>query len=154
MGSDHYRQRPAGECSVRLPGRRRAGHFGVPALVGRSLLPTDSPFGKEPQRVWCSGTSSAAVLWRRLTRGRRNLQLVHKNYQIVGVMRRVPVAGGGYLSALKVTLDPKIYFGMSLKLRRVSRCLRQRGASAAAGAIREGSPCGIRRASSAPTCDR
>jgi len=26
-------------------------HFGVPALMGRVLLPSDAPFGQEPQRV-------------------------------------------------------------------------------------------------------
>ena len=40
-------------------------HFGVPALIGRGLIPSDAPFGQDAQPV---------------------VVLSHKSYTIVGVM--------------------------------------------------------------------
>src|SRR5215471_2320793 len=60
--------------------------LGVPAFAGRELLPSDAPEGEDPQRV--------AVLsykfWQRHYNADRavigkTIQLVHKNYTIVGV---------------------------------------------------------------------
>src|SRR5208283_4149379 len=71
--------------SVQLSANSGA-YFGVPALLGRTLIPADAPDGQEPQpvlllsfRFWQRHFNSdpAAI-------GRR-LQLVHKNYTIVGV---------------------------------------------------------------------
>src|SRR5215469_4889371 len=62
-------------------------HFGVPALLGRTFLPSDAPEGQDPEPV--------AVLsykfWERHYRGDpgvvgHKIQLVHKTYMIVGVM--------------------------------------------------------------------
>jgi putative ABC transport system permease protein len=94
-------------------------HFGIPALMGRGLLPTDAPFGQEPQRVVALGYQ----FWQRYFGGDpnvvgRNLQLVHKNYRIVGVMPpRFRWREGDIYLPLKVTREPNIYFGTSLKLR-------------------------------------
>jgi len=61
--------------------------FGIPAMLGRYILPSDAPDGEDPQPV--------AVLshnfWRRHFNGDPNIvgkhiQLVHKDYTILGVM--------------------------------------------------------------------
>jgi putative ABC transport system permease protein len=94
-------------------------HFGVPALLGRGLLATDSPFGQEPQRVVALGYK----FWQRYFAGDprvvgRKLQLVHKNYEIVGVMQpRFKWRDADVYLPLKVTRDPNIIFSTSLKLR-------------------------------------
>ena len=94
-------------------------HYGIPALMGRTLLPSDAPSGHEPQRVVVLGYS----FWQRYFAGDpgvigRTLQLVHKNYQIVGVMPpRFRWWEADVYLPLKVTLEPNIYFGTSLKLR-------------------------------------
>ncbi len=94
-------------------------HFGIPALLGRGLLPSDAPLGQEPQRVVALGYD----FWQRYFGGDpsvvgRNLQLVHKNYQIVGIMPpRFKWRNGDVYLPMKVTRDPNIYFGASLKLR-------------------------------------
>jgi predicted permease len=61
-------------------------HFGVPAMLGRGLLPSDAPEGQDPQPVVVLGYK----FWQRHYNGERNvvgknIQLVHKNYTIVGV---------------------------------------------------------------------
>lgn len=62
-------------------------HFGVPALLGRTLIPSDAPDGQDPQPV----VVLSYRFWQRHFNSDpsvvgRNLQLVHKNYAIVGVM--------------------------------------------------------------------
>lgn len=62
-------------------------HWGVPALYGRWLVPSDAPFGMDPQRVVVLGYE----FWQRYYLGDpnvvgRTIQLVHKPYQIVGIM--------------------------------------------------------------------
>ncbi len=94
-------------------------HWGIPAMMGRWLIPADAPFGQEPQAV--------AVLsypfWQRYYLGDpgvvgRTIQLVHKPYKIVGVMPpRFRWGEGDIYLPLKITNDPKSYFGGSLKLR-------------------------------------
>jgi len=94
-------------------------HFGIPALMGRCLLPSDGPFGQEPQRVVAIGYA----FWQRYYGGDptvigRNLQLVHKNYKIVGIMPpRFKWREADLYLPLKVTREPNIYVGVSLKLR-------------------------------------
>lgn len=94
-------------------------HWGTPALKGRWLAPSDAPPGREPERVVVLGYR----FWQRYYSGDpdivgRTIQLVRKSYQIVGVMpprfrwREVDI----YMP-LKVTLDPNIYFGATLKVR-------------------------------------
>jgi hypothetical protein len=62
-------------------------HFGVPALLGRTLIPSDAPDGQDPQPV----VVLSYLFWQRHFNadpsvvGRR-IQLVHKNYTIIGVL--------------------------------------------------------------------
>src|SRR6516225_4806231 len=62
-------------------------YFGVPALLGRTLLPSDAPEGQDPQPV----IVLSYQFWQRHFNGDpsvvgRTIQLVHKTYAIVGVM--------------------------------------------------------------------
>ena len=61
--------------------------FGVSALLGRTLIPSDAPEGQDPQPVIVLGYS----FWQRHFDGDpavvgRTIQLVHKTYTIVGVL--------------------------------------------------------------------
>jgi len=83
-------------------------HFGVPAMLGRGLQPSDAQEGEDPQPV--------AVLsykfWQRHYNGERNvvgktIQLVHKNYTIVGVAPpRFTWGDGDVYLPLKLNADP------------------------------------------------
>jgi putative ABC transport system permease protein len=94
-------------------------HWGIPALKGRWLIPSDAPPGQEPQPVVIIGYQ----FWQRYFLGApdvvgRTIQLVHKPYQIVGVMPpRFKWGQADMYLPLKVTRDPNIYYGVSLKLR-------------------------------------
>src|SRR5260370_5943977 len=94
-------------------------HWGVPALLGRWLIPADGPPGQEPERVVVLGYR----FWQRYYGGDpavvgRIIQLVHKNYRIVGVMPpRFRWREAEIYVPLKVTLDPNIYLGSLLKVR-------------------------------------
>ncbi len=94
-------------------------HWGVPALMGRWLIPADAPPGQEPERVVVLGYQ----FWQRYYAGDpavvgRTIQLVRKNYQIVGVMPpRFRWREADIYVPLKVRLDPNIYFGANLKIR-------------------------------------
>ena len=94
-------------------------HWGVGALLGRWLVPADAPPGQEPERVVVLGYQ----FWQRYYSGDpavvgHTIQLVRKNYQIVGVMPpRFRWREADIYVPLKVRLDPNIYFGTSLKIR-------------------------------------
>jgi predicted permease len=94
-------------------------HWGTPALIGRWLIPSDAPLGQEPERVVVLGYR----FWQRYFNGDpgiagRTIQLVRKNYRIVGVMPpRFRWREADIYLPLKVTLDPKIGYGASLKIR-------------------------------------
>ena len=94
-------------------------HWGMGALMGRWLTPSDGPTGQEPERVVVLGYQ----FWQRYYGGDpgivgRTIQLVHKNYRIVGVMPpRFRWREAAIYVPLKVTLDPNIYFGVSMKVR-------------------------------------
>ena len=94
-------------------------HWGTKALMGRWLMPSDAPFGQDAQPVVVIGYK----FWQRYYMGDpnvvgRTIQLVHKPYQIVGVMPpRFKWADVDMYLPLHVTRDPKIYFGASIKLR-------------------------------------
>jgi predicted permease len=94
-------------------------HWGTPALKGRWLVPSDAPVGKEPERVVVLGYR----FWQRYYSGDpdivgRTIQLVRKPYQIVGVMPpRFRWREADIYLPLKFTLDPNIYFGVTLKVR-------------------------------------
>jgi len=62
-------------------------HFGVPALYGRGLLPSDAPEGEDPQNV----AVLAYQFWQRHYNGDssvvgKTIQLTHKTYSIVGIL--------------------------------------------------------------------
>jgi predicted permease len=104
--------------STQLSGNAGA-HFGVPALLGRTLIPSDAPDGQDPQpvvllsyRFWQRHfNADASVVG-------RNLQLVHKNYTIVGVMpSRFTISDADVYLPLKVTNDPSITFTPRIRLR-------------------------------------
>jgi hypothetical protein len=82
-------------------------HFGVPALLGRTLIPSDAPDGQDPQPV----VVLSYRFWQRHFNSDpsvvgRNLQLVHKNYAIVGVMpSRFTIADADVYLPLKLTND-------------------------------------------------
>jgi putative ABC transport system permease protein len=94
-------------------------HWGVPALMGRWLIPADAPAGQDPARVVVLGYQ----FWQRYYSGDptvvgRTLQLVRKDYQIVGVMPpRYRWRDADIYMPLKVRLDPNIYYGVTLKIR-------------------------------------
>jgi putative ABC transport system permease protein len=96
-----------------------ANHWGVAALMGRWLIPADAPPGQDPARVVVLGYQ----FWQRYYSGDpavvgRTLQLVRKNYQIVGVMPpRFRWREADIYLPLKVRLEPNIYYGATLKIR-------------------------------------
>src|SRR5258708_35625897 len=90
-------------------------HFGVPTLLGRGLLPSDAPDGQDPENVAVLGYQ----FWQRHYGGDpdivgKNIQLVHKSYSIVGVVRpRFTWGDGEVYLPLKLTADPvRTYFPM------------------------------------------
>ena len=90
-------------------------HFGVPALLGRGLLPSDAPEGQDPENVAVLGYE----FWQRHYGGDpdiigKNIQLVHKSYLIVGVVRpRFTWGDGEVYLPLKLTADlVRTYFPM------------------------------------------
>src|SRR5690348_1003705 len=83
--------------------------FGVPALLGRTLIPSDTPEGQDPQPV----VVLSYRFWQRhfhadpTVVGRR-LQLIHKNYTIVGVLpERFTWNDADVYVPLKITGDRK-----------------------------------------------
>jgi len=90
-------------------------HFGVPPLMGRGFLPSDAPEGQDPENVAVLGYQ----FWQRHYGGDpdivgKNIQLAHKNYSIVGVVRpRFTWGDGEVYLPLKLTADPgRTYFPM------------------------------------------
>jgi predicted permease len=94
-------------------------HWGVRALKGRWLIPSDAPPGQPAQPV----VVLTYQFWQRYFVGDpnvigRTIQLVHKPYQIVGVMPpRFKWGACDIYIPLKVTQDPNIRYGPSLKIR-------------------------------------
>lgn len=94
-------------------------HFGVPALYGRELIPSDAPFGQEPQPVVVLGYK----FWQRHYGGDphivgHTMQLVHKNYTVIGILPPRFVWGDGdvYLPQ-KLTADPTRNFSPTIRLK-------------------------------------
>lgn len=94
-------------------------HFGVPAMLGRGLIPADAPDGQDPQPVVVLGY----LFWQRHYNGDpsvvgRTLQLVHKNYTIVGVTPpRFAWGDGDVYLPLKLTNDPSRSYFPVIKLK-------------------------------------
>ncbi len=93
--------------------------LGVPALLGRGLLPSDAPEGQDPQPVAVLGYK----FWQRHYNGERdvvgkNIQLVHKNYTIVGVVpARFAWGDADVYLPLKVSADPSRAYNVEVKLK-------------------------------------
>jgi predicted permease len=94
-------------------------HWGTKALLGRWLAPSDAPFGQDAQPVVVLGYQ----FWQRYFLGDpsvvgRTMQLVHKPYQIVGVMPpRFRWREAEIYLPLRLTTDPKMFEGASIKIR-------------------------------------
>jgi predicted permease len=94
-------------------------HWGVPALLGRWLIPDDAPPNTEPQAVVVLGYK----FWRRTLMGDpqvigRTIRLDNRPYEIMGVMpSRFKLGDADVYRAAKVTQDPNTGFAVSLKLR-------------------------------------
>ena len=94
-------------------------HWGIRAFMGRWLIPSDAPPGQTPQPV----VVLTYKFWQRYYMGDttvigRTIQLVHKPYQIVGVMPpRFKWGNPDMYVPLKVTQDPNIRYGASIKIR-------------------------------------
>ena len=94
-------------------------YFGVPMLLGRGLLPSDGPDGQNPENVAVLGYQ----FWQRHYNGDldivgKKIQLVHKNYEIVGVVRpRFTWGDGEVYLPLKLTADPARTFFPMLRLK-------------------------------------
>ena len=94
-------------------------HFGVPAMLGRTIIPSDAPDGQDPQPV----VVLSYLFWQRHfnsdpTVVGRNLQLVHKNYTIIGVLPpRFTWEDAAVYLPLKLTNDSNIQYGPLVRLR-------------------------------------
>jgi putative ABC transport system permease protein len=94
-------------------------HFGVPALLGRTLIPSDAPDGQDPQPV----VVLSYLFWQRHFNGDptvvgRRIQLVHKNYTIIGVLpSRFTWEDAAVYLPLKISNDANIDYGPLLKLK-------------------------------------
>jgi putative ABC transport system permease protein len=94
-------------------------HWGIRAFMGRWLIPSDAPPGQTAQPV----VVLTYQFWQRYYLGDpkvigRTIQLVHKPYQIVGVMPpRFKWGNPDMYVPLKVTQDPNIHYGASIKIR-------------------------------------
>ena len=93
-------------------------YFGVPALLGRTLIPSDAPDGQDPQPV----ILLSYLFWQRHFNGDptvvgRNLQLVHKNYTIIGVLpSRFTWEDADVYLPLKLTNDSNTTYEPLIKL--------------------------------------
>jgi putative ABC transport system permease protein len=94
-------------------------HWGVAALYGRWLVPSDAPYGQDPQPV----VVLSYEFWQRYYLGDpnvigRTIQLVHKPYEVVGIMPpRFKWSEAQLYLPLKLTEDPHIFEGVSLRLK-------------------------------------
>src|SRR5689334_7511982 len=94
-------------------------HWGVRALMGRWLIPSDAPPGQTPQPV----VVLTYQFWQRYYMGDpnvigRTIQLVRKPYQVVGVMPpRFKWGNVDIYVPLKVTQDPNIRYAASIRIR-------------------------------------
>ena len=95
-------------------------HWGVPALMGRWLVPADAPPGQDAERV----VVLSHAFWQRYYSADpnvvgRTIQLVRKNYQIVGVMPpRFRWRDVDIYVPLKVRSEPNIYYGANFRIRK------------------------------------
>src|SRR5437899_8625603 len=90
-------------------------HWGIRAQMGRWLIPSDAPPGQTPQPV----VVLTYKFWQHYFMGDpnvigRTIQLVHKPYQVIGVMPpRFKWGNPDMYVPLKVTQDPNIHYAAS-----------------------------------------
>jgi hypothetical protein len=95
-------------------------NWGVPALMGRWLIPADAPPGQDAERV----VVLSYQFWQRYYTGDpgvvgRTIQLVRKNYQIVGVMPpRFRWREADIYMPLAIKNDPNIGYGTVLRIKK------------------------------------
>jgi putative ABC transport system permease protein len=95
-------------------------HWGVPAMMGGWLIPSDAPPGNDPQPM----VVLSYKFWQRYFHADphvigRTMHLVRKPYQIVGVMPpRFRWGDVDLYRAAKITQDPNTGYYVSLKLRK------------------------------------
>ena len=95
-------------------------HWGNPALMGRWLMPADAPPGRDAERV----VVLSHAFWQRYYAGDpkvvgRTIQLVRKNYEIVGVMPpRFRWREADVYLPLAVRLEPNLFYGVNLRIKR------------------------------------
>jgi predicted permease len=93
--------------------------FGVPAMLGRYILPSDAPDKQDPQPVAILSYS----FWRRHFNGDpaiigKNIQLVRKDYSILGVMPpRFAWMNADVYLPLRMEQDQTAIYGSILKLK-------------------------------------
>jgi putative ABC transport system permease protein len=93
--------------------------LGVPAVLGRPLIPSDAPDGQDPQPVVVLGYK----FWQRYYNGRSDilghtLRLAHKPYTIVGVMPpRFTWQGGEVYLPLNLQESRGVRYESSIKLK-------------------------------------
>ena len=94
-------------------------HWGNKALMGRWLIPADAPQGRDAERIVVLGYQ----FWQRYYAGDpgvvgRTIQLVRKNYEIVGVMPpRFRWREADLYMPLAVKFEPNIYYGANLRIK-------------------------------------
>ncbi len=94
-------------------------YFGVPPVLGRELIPSDAPEGKSAQPVVLLAWS----FWHRNFNANpsvlgKTLQLLHKNYTVIGVMpERFAWNGGDVYIPLEITDGSQSIFAFSAKLK-------------------------------------
>ena len=92
--------------------------FGIPAMLGRYILPSDAPEGQDPQPV----AVLSYTFWRRHFNSDpnivgKNIQLVHKDYTILGVLPpRFTWGDADVYLPLKMSQDPAILYVAIAKL--------------------------------------
>src|SRR5258706_14245123 len=98
---------------------RRMREFTSAFLRCCTLIPSDAPDGQDPQpvvvlsyRFWSRHFNSDTTVVG------RNLQLVHKNYTIIGVLpSRFTIGDADVYLPLKLTNDPNLTFNPRVRLR-------------------------------------
>jgi predicted permease len=94
--------------------------LGVPPLLGRVFNEADGPVGEQPQRV----VVLTYRFWQRHFGGRaeavgQTLRLNREPYTVIGVLpRRYDPAGPELVVPLHVTFDPKVVWGVQVRLAR------------------------------------
>ncbi len=93
--------------------------LGLPAMLGRTFLPSDAPDGQEPEQVVVLGYK----FWQRHFNGDpavvgKPIRLLQKTYTILGVMPpRFGWYGGDVYLPLNLSTSPTITYGFDIKLK-------------------------------------